>query len=669
MNTEIKQNIEKLREQLNDYNYRYYVLNDPSVSDYQYDMMMKELQALEEAHPEFDDASSPTKRVGSDLNQSFTSVKHTYPMLSLGNTYNENELADFDGRVQKALSDPYEYVCELKFDGTSISLTYENGMLVRAVTRGDGEQGDDVTENVKTIRSIPLKLHGNDYPDEFEIRGEIVMPFKVFEAINREREENGEPQFANPRNSAAGSLKMQNSSEVAKRKLDGFFYYMPGDSVPFDGHYENLQKAKEWGFKISDHTQKCKTLDEVYDFIHTWDSKRHDLEFAIDGIVIKVNSIRQQKQLGFTAKSPRWAISYKFKAEMVKTQLLSVSFQVGRTGAVTPVANLEPVQLAGTTVKRASLHNADIIEGLDLRLNDVVFVEKGGEIIPKIVGVDKESRFMENVPVQFIRNCPECDTELIRYEGEAAHYCPNQNGCPPQIKGRIEHFISRKAMNIEGIGAETVDLFYQQDMVKNIADLYRLKKEDIASLERLGEKSAENIVAGVKASLEVPFEKVLYALGIRFVGATVAKKLAYAMTNIDKLMQASEDELVTIDEIGTRIAQSVIAWFQQDDNLEIIRRLKEYGVQLALDQSVLENRTELLKGKTIVISGTFEKYSRDELKKMIEDNGGKNTGSISKNTDFLLGGEGIGPSKLQKVEKLGIPIVSEDDFLEMINQQ
>ncbi|MFB6342537.1 NAD-dependent DNA ligase LigA [Saccharicrinis sp. FJH62] len=668
MNTEIKQRIEKLREQLNHYNYRYYVLNDPSIDDYQYDMMMKELQALEERHPEFDDPSSPTKRVGSDLNQSFTSVKHKYPMLSLGNTYNEEELADFDGRVQKALSDPYEYVCELKFDGTSISLTYENGLLVRAVTRGDGEQGDDVTENVKTIRSIPLKLHGNDYPDEFEIRGEIVMPFKVFEAINREREENGEPQFANPRNSAAGSLKMQNSSEVAKRKLDGFFYYMPGDSVPFDGHYENLQKAKEWGFKISDHTQKCKTLDGVYAFIHTWDTKRHDLEFAIDGIVIKVNSIQQQKQLGFTAKSPRWAISYKFKAEMVKTQLLSVSFQVGRTGAVTPVANLEPVQLAGTTVKRASLHNADIIEGLDLRLNDVVFVEKGGEIIPKIVGVDKESRFMENVPVQFIKNCPECDTELIRYEGEAAHYCPNQNGCPPQIKGRIEHFISRKAMNIEGIGAETVDLFYKQDLVKNIADLYRLKKEDIASLERLGEKSAENIVAGVKASLEVPFEKVLYALGIRFVGATVAKKLAYAMTSIDKLMQASEDELVAVDEIGTRIAQSVIAWFQQDDNLEIIRRLKEYGVQLALDQSVLENRTELLKGKTIVISGTFEKYSRDELKKMIEDNGGKNTGSISKNTDFLLGGDGMGPSKLEKVEKLGIPIVSEDDFLKMINR-
>ncbi|MFC0878385.1 NAD-dependent DNA ligase LigA [Saccharicrinis sp. FJH2] len=668
MNTEIKQRIEKLREQLNHYNYRYYVLNDPSIDDYQYDMMMKELQSLEERHPEFDDPSSPTKRVGSDLNQSFTSVKHKYPMLSLGNTYNENELADFDGRVQKALSDPYEYVCELKFDGTSISLTYENGVLVRAVTRGDGEQGDDVTENVKTIRSIPLKLHGNDYPDEFEIRGEIVMPFKVFEAINREREENGEPQFANPRNSAAGSLKMQNSSEVAKRKLDGFFYYMPGDSVPFDGHYENLQKAKEWGFKISDHTQKCKTLDGVYAFIHTWDTKRHDLEFAIDGIVIKVNSIRQQKQLGFTAKSPRWAISYKFKAEMVKTQLLSVSFQVGRTGAVTPVANLEPVQLAGTTVKRASLHNADIIEGLDLRLNDVVFVEKGGEIIPKIVGVDKESRFMENVPVQFIKNCPECATELIRYEGEAAHYCPNQNGCPPQIKGRIEHFISRKAMNIEGIGAETVDLFYQQDLVKNIADLYRLKKEDIASLERLGEKSAENIVAGVKASLEVPFEKVLYALGIRFVGATVAKKLAYAMTSIDKLMQASEDELVAVDEIGTRIAQSVITWFQQKDNLEIIRRLKEYGVQLALDQSVLENRTELLKGKTIVISGTFEKYSRDELKKMIEDNGGKNTGSISKNTDFLLGGDGMGPSKLEKVEKLGIPIVSEDDFLKMINQ-
>lgn len=667
MRSEIQQHIEELREKLNLYNYRYYVLNDPSVSDFQYDMMMKELQNLEGKHPEYDDPSSPSKRVGSDLNQSFETVKHRYPMLSLGNTYNEEELADFDGRVHKALSGPYEYACELKFDGTSICLTYENGILLRAVTRGDGEQGDDVTENVKTIRSVPLKLHGDDYPADFEIRGEIVMPFNVFEAINKEREENGDPLFANPRNSAAGSLKMQNSSEVAKRRLDGFFYYMPGDNVPFDGHFENLRKAKEWGFKISEHTRKCQSLDEVYQFIHYWDEERHNLDFAIDGIVIKVNSIQQQKQLGFTAKSPRWAISYKFKAEMVKTKLLDVTFQVGRTGAVTPVANLDPVQLAGTTVKRASLHNADIIEGLDLRIDDTVLVEKGGEIIPKIIGVDKDARMMESMPVTFIRNCPECGTELKRFEGEAAHYCPNQNGCPPQIKGRIEHFISRKAMNIDGIGAETVDLFYQEGLVKNIADLYMLKKTDIAGLERLGEKSAENIVAGIKKSLEVPFEKVLFALGIRFVGSTVAKKLAYAFTNIDKLMQAAEDELIEIDEIGNRIAQSVVAWFQQQDNLDIINRLRKHGVQLALDQSVLENRTELLKGKTIVISGTFNKHSRDELKKIIEENGGKNTGSISKNTDFLLGGEGIGPSKMQKVEKLGISVISEDDFLNMIN--
>lgn len=668
MSNEIEQQIHNLRERLNKHNFRYYVLNDPSVSDFQYDTMMKDLQALEALHPEFADPTSPSQRVGSDLNQSFKSVKHKYPMLSLGNTYSEEELKDFDNRIKKGLTADYEYVCELKFDGTSISLTYEHGILVRAVTRGDGEKGDDVTENVKTIRSIPLKLQGNDYPDELEIRGEIVMPFKVFESLNKARIEDGEEPFANPRNSAAGSLKMQNSSEVAKRRLDAFFYYIPTDNLFLDGHFENLQKAKEWGFKISDTTEKCSSIDEVFNYIKDWEIKKSDLDFAIDGIVIKINSLQQQRQLGFTAKSPRWAISYKFKAETACTRLMEVTFQVGRTGAVTPVANLEPVQLAGTTVKRASLHNADIIQGLDLRLNDMVYVEKGGEIIPKIVGVDKDARFMENIPVRFISHCPECKSELIRYEGEAAHYCPNQMGCPPQIKGRIEHFISRKAMNIDGIGAETVDLFYQQGMVNDVSDLYTLQKNDIALLERLGEKSAENIMRGLEASKHVPFEKVLFALGIRFVGATVAKKLALAMVNIDNLRNASIDELMAIDEIGLRIAQSVKDYFENDKNDELIERLREHGLQFELDDAVLSNRTDILKGKTLVISGTFIKYSRDELKKMIEDNGGKNTASISKKTDYLLGGDGVGPSKMEKVTKLGIPIINEDDFLAMINK-
>lgn len=662
------QRAELLRHQLNEHNYNYYVLNSPTIDDVQYDAMLKELQDIEEKYPECFDPSSPTQRVGSDLNQSFTAVKHKYPMLSLGNTYSEAELAEFDLRIRKVVNVSFDYVCELKFDGASISLTYVDGRLERAVTRGDGEQGDDVTANVKTIRSVPLKLKGNDYPSEFEIRGEIVMPFDVFAALNESRIEAGETPFANPRNSAAGSLKIQNSSEVAKRNLDGFFYYIPGAESPLDGHFENLQKAAAWGFKISSHTKKCSTLNEVFQYIRFWDFERHKLPFAIDGIVIKVNSQRLQQQLGFTAKSPRWAIAYKFKAETASTRLLSVDFQVGRTGAVTPVANLEPVLLAGTTVKRASLHNSDVIEGLDLRYDDMVFVEKGGEIIPKIVGVDKSARFMETQPVRFIKNCPECNTPLIRYAGEAAYYCPNQSGCSPQIKGRIEHFVSRKAMNIEGIGAETIELFFTNGFIRNVADLYELKKSDIARLERLGEKSADNIINGLEASKSVPYEKVLFALGIRFVGATVAKKLAYAIPSVDMLMHCTYEQLVAVDEIGERIANSILDFFAQAQNIELINRLKTAGLQFELNKSVLENRTDLLSGKSIVISGTFAKYSRDELKKLIEDNGGKNVSSVSKNTDYLLGGEGIGPSKLDKVRQLGIPILSEDEFLVMINK-
>jgi DNA ligase (NAD+) len=662
------QRAEILRHQLEEHNYNYYVLNSPTIGDIQYDTMLKELQELEEKFPECFDPSSPTQRVGSDLNQSFTAVKHKYLMLSLGNTYSEGELADFDQRIRKVIAEPFEYVCELKFDGASISLTYENGLLVRAVTRGDGEQGDDVTANVKTIRSIPLRLKGNDFPSEFEIRGEIVMPFDVFAELNEARLEAGEAPFANPRNSAAGSLKIQNSSEVAKRKLDGFFYYIPGDGAPYDGHYENMVKAAAWGFKVSTNTQKCRNLDEVFQYIRHWDSARNELPFAIDGIVIKVNSQRIQQQLGFTAKSPRWAIAYKFKAETACTRLLSVDFQVGRTGAVTPVANLEPVLLAGTTVKRASLHNSDVIEGLDLRYDDSVFVEKGGEIIPKIVGVDKSSRFMDTQPVRFIKNCPECNTPLVRYTGEAAHYCPNQSGCPPQIKGRLEHFVSRKAMNIEGIGAETIELFYNNGLVTNVAQLYDLQRSDIVRLERLGEKSADNIIQGLEAAKQIPDEKVLFAIGIRFVGATVAKKLAYAIPSVDLLMHSTFEQLVAVDEIGERIAMSIIDFFAQEKNIELINRLKAAGLQFELDSTILESRTDYLSGKTIVISGTFVKYSRDELKKMIEDNGGKNAGSVSKNTDFLLGGEGIGPSKLEKVRQLGIPILSEDEFLVMIHK-
>jgi len=661
-----KAKIEALRIELEEHNYQYYVLSNPTISDYEFDMKLKELEKLESEFPQFSDPNSPTQRVGSDINQEFVQVKHQYPMLSLSNSYSEAELFDFDQRIKKLTEEPYEFVCELKFDGTSVSLIYEKGALARAVTRGDGEKGDDVTANVRTIRSIPLKLKGHDYPANFEIRGEILLPFAVFNELNQAREEIGEMPFANPRNAASGTLKLQNASEVAKRKLDAYCYYLLGEDLPEDGHYENLEHAKNWGFKISEHTRKCATIDEVVEFIRYWDTERFNLPVATDGIVIKVNSRRLQNNLGFTAKSPRWAVAYKFKAEKVSTSLLSVDFQVGRTGAVTPVANLSPVLLAGTIVKRASLHNADIIDKLDLHYGDSVYVEKGGEIIPKIVDVETSLRPQGAEKVLFRETCPECETALIRKEGEAAHYCPNETGCAPQIKGKIEHFIGRRAMNIDGLGQETIELLYQEKLIHNIADLYELKAEQLIPLERMGEKSAERILKSLDASKQVPFERVLFALGIRYVGETVAKKLAQKLIHIEALQQASIEELTNIDEIGARIAESVTAFFSDERNTEIVTRLKSYGLRFELDQSVLSDRSQKLEGLNIVISGTFEKYSRDELKDMIEKNGGKNIGSISKKTSYLLGGANIGPSKLEKVEKLGIPIISEDEFLKMI---
>ncbi len=662
----IKSKIEALRNELAEHNYKYYVLNQPSISDYDFDMKLKELEALENENPDFFDPNSPTQRVGSDINQEFEQVKHEYRMLSLSNSYSKEELVDFDSRIRKLITEPFEYVCELKFDGASISLIYENGELDRAVTRGDGEKGDDVTTNARTIKSIPLKLKGPGYPSKFEIRGEILLPFATFDELNKAREKAGEPLYANPRNTASGSLKMQNSAEVAKRRLDGYFYYLLGENLPEDGHFENIQHAKKWGFKTSEHTQKCKNIDEVLEYIDNWDEKRNDLPVATDGIVIKVNSIRLQNNLGFTAKSPRWAIAYKFSAERVSTILESVSYQVGRTGAVTPVANLTPVLLAGTTVKRASLHNADIIENLNLHINDEVYVEKGGEIIPKIVGVDESKRHPMAIKVDFIKNCPECETKLVRQEGEAAFYCPNESGCPPQIKGRIEHFISRKAMNIDGLGQETIELLYNEGLIKNSADLYELKAEQIIPLERLGEKSAQRILKSLEESKQIPFERVLYALGIRFVGETVAKILANKLINIDQIMNSTIEELADINEIGGKIAESAIAFFEQEANVQIIERLRSHGLQFELDEGSLEGRSEKLTGLSIIISGTFEKYSRDELKKLIEKNGGKNVGSISKKTSYMLAGSNVGPSKLEKVQKLGIPMISEDDFLKMI---
>ena len=664
---EIKEKIEHLRQELNEHNYNYYVLNAPVISDREFDRMMEELQQLEKEYPQYSDPNSPTQRVGNDINKAFTQVKHKYPMLSLGNTYTIDEVASFYDRVRSGLNEDFRIVGELKYDGTSISLTYRHGKLLRAVTRGDGVQGDDVTENVKTIRSIPLQLRGTGYPDEFEIRGEILMPWTVFEQLNAEREREEETLFANPRNAASGTLKLQNSAIVASRNLDAYLYYLLGEDLPSDDHYENLQIARSWGFKISDAMQVCHSLEEMKAFIDYWDVNRKNLPVATDGIVFKVASLRQQKNLGYTAKSPRWAMAYKFQAEQALTRLNSVSYQVGRTGTVTPVANLDPVQLSGTVVKRASLHNDDIIQSLDLHIGDMVFVEKGGEIIPKITGVDFDARgLLIGEKVTFIKQCPECGTPLVRYEGEAAHYCPNEMGCPPQIKGRIEHYISRRAMDIDGLGPETIDLFYRLGMVRTVADLYSLNESEIASLERLGEKSARNIIEAVDRSLQVPFERVLFALGIRFVGETVAKKLANSFVSIEALKSATLDDLVGVDEIGPRIAQSVRAYFENEQNRNLIKRLEEAGVQMRISEDRLSGFTDKLDGDTIVISGTFTHHSRDEYKQMIEQHGGKNTGSVSAKTTYLLAGENMGPAKLEKARKLGIKIISEEDFLQII---
>ncbi|WP_373825599.1 NAD-dependent DNA ligase LigA, partial [Bacteroides heparinolyticus] len=611
--------------------------------------------------------NSPTMRVGSDINKNFLQVVHKYPMLSLGNTYSKGEVTDFYERVKKLLNEDFEICCELKYDGTSISLTYEDGKLIRAVTRGDGEKGDDVTDNVKTIRTIPLVLHGN-YPRTFEIRGEILMPWMVFEELNREKEAREEPLFANPRNAASGTLKLQNSTIVASRKLDAYLYYLLGEDLPSDGHYENLQAASEWGFKTSEHTKKVRSLNEIFEYIDYWNTERKNLPVATDGIVLKVNSLRQQRNLGFTAKSPRWAIAYKFQAERALTRLNKVSYQVGRTGAVTPVANLDPVLLSGTIVKRASLHNADIIDGLDLHIGDMVYVEKGGEIIPKITGVDKDARSMLiGEKVKFITHCPECGSKLIRYEGEAAHYCPNETACPPQIKGKIEHFISRKAMNIDGLGPETVDAFYRLGLIKDTADLYSLRIDDIKNLERMGEKSAENIINGIAASKEVPFERVLFALGIRFVGETVAKKIAKSFADIEELENADLEKLKNIDEIGEKIARSIVVYFSNPSNRELIEHLRESGLQFCRKEEDMSEHTDKLSGQSIVISGVFTHHSRDEYKELIEKNGGKNVGSISSKTSFILAGDNMGPAKLEKAQKLGVRIVSEDEFLTLIS--
>ena len=662
----VKDKIKALREALEQHNYNYYVLSAPTISDREFDEMMKELQVLEEAHPEYADPHSPTQRVGSDLSKEFEQVVHKYPMLSLGNTYSEEEIRDFYERTERALNEPFEIVAELKYDGTSISLTYEDGRLVRAVTRGDGTRGDDVTANVKTIRSVPLKLMGDRYPATFEIRGEILLPWAEFDRLNKEREEQEEPLFANPRNAASGTLKQQNPAVVAARKLDAYFYYLLGEELPAETHFDNLEAARSWGFKIPNVIRVCNSLEDIYDYIAYWDVERKNLPVATDGIVLKVNSLRQQRNLGFTAKSPRWAIAYKFQAERAVTRLNSVSFQVGRTGAVTPVANLEPVLLAGTTVKRASLHNADIIEGLDLHLGDKVFVEKGGEIIPKIVGVDVEARgLLVGDKVRFIRSCPECGTPLMRPEGEAAHYCPNEAGCPPQIKGKIEHFVTRRAMNIN-MGPETVEDLYEAGYIKDTADLYTLEIADLLRLERWADKSARNLMASLEESKQVPFERVLYGLGIRFVGETVAKRLVSAFHSMEQLEQASFEDLTAVDEIGERIARSIIAYFADERNRTLVNRLKEYGLQMSVAEEKLANRSEKLKGLSIVISGTFAKHSRDEYKAMIEQHGGKNSGSVSGKTDYILAGDNMGPAKLEKAAKLGVKIINEDEFLNMI---
>ena len=664
-----KERILYLREQLHEHNYKYYVLNQPDISDQEFDFLMHELQDLEAKHPELYDANSPTQRVGSDLNQNFTQVAHKYPMLSLANTYNEQDVADWYESVSRGLAgEPFEVCCEMKYDGLSISLTYVDGKLVSGVTRGDGVHGDDVTANVKTIRCIPLVLkEGTGYPKEFEIRGEILMPWKVFEQLNAEREAAEEPLFANPRNAASGTLKSQNSKLVASRRLDAYLYYLLGDNLPAEGHYENLQAAAHWGFKISQGMKKVGSLEEIYQFINYWDTERKNLPVATDGIVLKVNSLRQQRALGYTAKSPRWAIAYKFKAERACTRLNEVTYQVGRTGAVTPVANMDPVQLAGTIVKRATLNNEDFIRSFDLHIGDYVYVEKGGEIIPKIVGVAVEKRPQDAVPVEFIKTCPECGTPLVRYEGEAAHYCPNDTGCPPQIKGRIEHFIARRAMNIDSLGPETVDEYYRRGLIHNIADLYKIQVQDINGTGNR-ERSAQKIVNGIAASKNVPFERVVFALGIRFVGETSARLLARRFKTMDALQAATMQQLMDIDGVGEVIAKSVITYFANPVNQEIVARLRSYGLQMQLSEEQIEGTSDRLSGKSIVISGVFTKHSRDEYKALIEKNGGKNVGSISGKTSFILAGDNMGPSKLQKAEKLGVPLVDEATFLEIIGE-
>ena len=661
-----KQRIEQLRKELHEHNYRYYVLNQPTIGDQEFDFMMKELQELESRHPELYDANSPSQRVGSDLQSEFQQVKHRYPMLSLANTYSEQDVREWYESVSKGLAgEPFEVCCEMKYDGLSISLTYVDGALTQAVTRGDGVQGDDVTANVKTIRSIPLVLPGTGYPQEFEIRGEILMPWSSFERLNKEREAAEEPLFANPRNAASGTLKSLDSRVVAQRQLDAYLYYLLGETLPAEGHYENLEAARSWGFKISEGMRKVHSVEEVMDFINYWDKERKELPVATDGIVLKVNSLRQQRSLGYTAKNPRWAIAYKFKAERESTRLLEVTYQVGRTGAVTPVANMEPVQLAGTTVRRATLNNEDFIRSFDLHIGDMVYVEKGGEIIPKIVGVNIDERPIIAQPVQFIKKCPECGAPLVRYEGEAAWYCPNDAGCPPQIKGRIEHFIARKAMNIDSLGPETVDEYYRRGLIKNVADLYDIDVQQING-DGSRTKSAQRIVNGIQKSKEVPFERVVFALGIRFVGETTARLLARHFKTLDALMAAGLEELQEVEGVGEVMAKSIMGYFHNEENLRIVKRLREVGLQMQLAESQMAPASEKLAGQSIVISGVFAHHSRDEYKLMIEQNGGKNVGSISNKTSFILAGENMGPSKLEKAQKLGIRIINEDEFLELI---
>lgn len=661
----IKEKINHLREELNQHNYNYYVLDAPVITDFEFDQLLKQLQHLEEQHPQFFDLNSPTQRVGGAVTKNFETVAHEFAMHSLDNSYSEEDLLDWEKRIKKMVDGAIEYTCELKYDGASMNLTYENGILVKAVTRGDGTQGDNVTNNVKTIRSVPLKLKG-DFPQKFHIRGEIILPLDGFQKMNKERLEAGEEPYANPRNTASGSLKLQDSAEVARRPLDCLMYGIVGERLPIKTQFESLQKAKEWGFKVPNACTLANSIEEVLQFIQHWDIHRHNLPYETDGVVIKVNNLHQQEELGYTAKSPRWAMAYKFKTEQAVTILEKITYQVGRTGAITPVANLKPVQLAGTTVKRASLHNADQIEKLDIRENDTVYVEKGGEIIPKIVGVDFSKRSSNSQPTQYITQCPECQTPLTRKQGEAQHYCPNFYGCPPQITGRVQHFISRKAMDIEGLGGETVELLFKAGLIQNYADLYTLKIEQLLPLERMAQKSAENLVAGVEKSKQIPFERVLFALGIRFVGETVAKKLAKHYKSIDAIQFATQLELIMVDEIGEKIAESVVEFFSKQENIDIINRLKSYNVELQLSEEALQGQTNLLQGKTFVVSGVFEKVSRDELKKLIENNGGKVSGSISAKTTYVVAGANMGPSKKEKAESLGVPIISEDEFLEMV---